>query len=79
MKTKTRNNYFYGIYGIRFINRGDWNDPEIIWHNRTYNYYDLEESLLSAYNDNLQELPFEKWVSKNAYLSRNILQLLSYE
>lgn len=72
--------YFYGIYGIRLIWHGNWSDPEIIWHNKSFNYYDLETPLYETYLEEIQEgyttLDFEIWVKKNAYLAREILQNL---
>ena len=76
--------YFYGIYGIRFIYHGNWSDPEIIWHNKSFNYYDIETPLYETYLEEIHEgyttLDFEIWVKKNAYLAREILQnLLNYK
>lgn len=81
------NNYFYGIYGIRFISHGAWSDPELVWHGKSFNYYDLETPLWETYRDECQENGlepdenvFETWVKKNAYLSREILQnLMEYK
>lgn len=70
--------YFYGIYGIRFISHGDWSDPELVWHGKSFNYWDLEDALWSIYrelkNEEGPQIDFEKWVKKNAYLAREILQ-----
>lgn len=72
--------YFYGIYGIRFIWHGPWSDPELIWHNKSFNYYDLEDALYSNYQEcalNGEKVPdFEIWVKNNAYLARCYLQNL---
>jgi hypothetical protein len=71
--------WFYGIYGIEFIWHGEWSDPELVWHKKSFNYYDLENCL---YDDFKEEKPngndddFATWVKKNAYLSRFYLQLL---
>ena len=74
------NNYFYGIRGIHYIYRGDWADPELVWHKKSFNYYDLENTLWSMYQEDLQDgLPvpdFEIWIKQNAYLAREILQNL---
>lgn len=73
--------YFYGIRGIEFIWHGAWSDPELIWHGRSFNYYDLEDTLWSMYREECEEAgkkenedDFAKWVKANAYLSREILQ-----
>jgi hypothetical protein len=75
-----KKSYFYGIYGIRFIWHGEWSDPEIIWHGKSFNYYDLENTLWSYYQEEQNPLDFEIWVKKNAALAREILQnLLDYK
>ena len=28
--------YFYGIRGIEFIWHGEWSDPELIWHGKSF-------------------------------------------
>lgn len=75
-----KKSYFYGIYGIRFIWHGAWSDPEIIWHGKSFNYYDLETPLYEIYSEEAPALDFEIWVKKNAALAREILQnLLNYK
>lgn len=71
-----KKSYFYGIYGIRFIWHGAWSDPEIIWHGKSFNYYDLENTLWSYYQEEQNPPDFEIWVKKNAALAREILQNL---
>lgn len=72
--------YFYGIYGIQFIWHGEWSDPELIWHGKSFNYYDVENYLWELYKEDAPDLDFEKWVKKNAYLARECLQnLLDYK
>lgn len=81
------NEYFYGIRGIRFIWHGEWNDPELIWHKKSFNYYDVENSLWELFREDchengqpVNEDVFDTWVKKNAYLAREILQnLLDYK
>lgn len=81
------NNYFYGIYGIRFISHGAWSDPELVWHGKSFNYYDVENSLWELFREDckqenkpVDENIFPAWVKKNAYLSREILQnLMEYK
>lgn len=41
--------YFYGIRGIEFIWHGAWADPELIWHGKSFNYYDVETPLWHVY------------------------------
>lgn len=78
-----KNNYFYGIYGIRMIWHGAWSDPELIWHGKSFNYYDVETPLWDDYKEDCNECGtqptengFELWVKKNAYLAREYLQNL---
>lgn len=76
--------YFYGIRGIEFIYHGDWSDPELIWHKKSFNYYDVEMPLWDAYTEECRfvhstdpdEKAFPAWVKKNAYLAREYLQNL---
>lgn len=75
--------WFYGIYGIEMIPHGEWADPELVWHGKSFNYYDVEDSLWFEYKEFCHENgktpnddDFEKWVKKNAYLAREYLQNL---
>lgn len=66
--------YFYGIYGMRFVYRGAWNDPEIIWHGHTFNYYDVETPLYEMFREECDnDETFPAWVKKHAYLAREIM------
>lgn len=79
--------WFYGIYGIQFVWHGAWSDPEIIWHGKSFNYYDLETPLWEVYREERHERglevydsDFEIWVKKNAALVREYLQnLMDYK
>ena len=78
-----KKSWFYGIYGIEVIWHGEWADPELIWHKKPFNYYDVENALWSYYKEECDDLNipiiednFDKWVKKNAYLAREILQNL---
>lgn len=75
--------YFYGIYVIQFISHGSWSDPELIWHNKSFSYYDVENALWEDYNEECKEKnkegnenDFAIWVKKNAPLVREYLQNL---
>lgn len=75
--------YFYGIYGIRLISHGCWSEPELIWHNKSFSYYDVENALWEDYNEECKERnkegnenDFAIWVKKNAPLVREYLQNL---
>lgn len=76
---------FYGIYGINLVDHGAWSDPELIWHGKSFNYYDVENSLWNCYKEECEEkgvMPkviddeFSVWVKKHAYLVREYLQNL---
>ena len=74
--------WFYGIYGIEFIWHGEYNDPELRWHKKSFNYYDLENALWDAYTEECRfdyskdpdEKEFPVWVKKNAAFARELLQ-----
>jgi hypothetical protein len=74
---------FYGIYGIRLIFHEEWSDPELVWHGKSFNYYDVENYLWDCYeeecieeNREVNENEFAIWVKKNANLTRECLQNL---
>lgn len=74
---------FYGIYGIRLVWHGEWNDPELIWHGKSFNYYHVETPLWENYTEECAEMgikpneeDFPVWVKKNARLARELLQNL---
>ena len=78
-----KKNYFYGIYGIQLISHGSWSDPELIWHKKSFNYYDVENALWEDYNEECKEEnkevnedDFAIWVKNNAYIVREYLQNL---
>lgn len=68
--------WFYGIYDIQFIWHGEWADPELIWHGKSFNYYDLENALYCDFKEehpNGSDDDFAVWVKKNAYIAREYL------
>ena len=78
---KREKKWFYGIYGIQFIWHGEWNDPELIWHGQSINYFDIEIPLWDYYNEECEEAGIEPdpeafgdWVKKHAYLAREYCQ-----
>ena len=81
---KNNKKWFYRIYGIEFIYHGDWSDPELIWHKKSFNYYDVETPLRECYRDECRENGtrpddehFSMWVKNNAYIAREYLQNLN--
>lgn len=76
-----KNSFFYGIRGIHFIWHGAYSDPEIIWHNHSFNYYDLEDTLWCIYREECEEIganadsdAFPAWVKDHAATARDVLQ-----
>lgn len=47
--------WFYGIYGIRYVSHGCWSDPELVWHGKSFNYYDVETYFWWSYNEECEE------------------------
>lgn len=72
--------YFYGIYGIEFVWHGTNADPELVWHSKSFNYYDVENPLYSDWKEDCEKCEntpeFEIWVKKNAHLARYYLRSL---
>ena len=75
--------WFYGIYGIEFIYHGEWNDPELIWRKKSFNYYTLENELWNIYtleceeeNKKVNDDDFSIWMKNNASLVKNELQYM---
>jgi hypothetical protein len=75
---------FYGIYGMQFIYNGQWSDPEVIWHGKSFNYFDLENCLWDMFKEEcaedgreIIEHDFPIWVKKNSSFARDILSQLA--
>lgn len=68
--THRKYNYWLGIRGIRYINHGEWSDPEIRYKNIVINYYDLEDYVCNAMREENKcpdnETDFENWCKENA-------------
>lgn len=47
--------WFYGIYGIKYISHGCWSDPELFWHGKSFNYYDVETYFWDSYVEKCEE------------------------
>lgn len=47
--------YFYGIKPLRFIDHGEWADPEVRVGNRVCNYYDLEDPMWEDFKQESKE------------------------
>lgn len=76
--------YFYGIKEIELKFHGDWSDAELIYKNKSYNYYDLEDALIENYKEYLKEENlkddkykfFSEFVKNNEYLAFEYLENL---
>ena len=44
-KTKDIWPLWMGIRGFRFVYRGDWNDPEVVWHGHVMNAHALGDEM----------------------------------
>lgn len=51
---KVEPDLFYGIPEVEFIWHGEWNDPEVAYKGKLYNYYDLENSLYELFEDDIE-------------------------
>lgn len=63
---------FYGVPGIKYIDHGEWADPEVEYKGVRFNYFDLEDGLWELYKADMNEqgkdateAGFESWVAKN--------------
>lgn len=52
---KNKKPTYRGVKGSVFIDHGDWSDPEIWYDGKTFNYWDVEDSLYSDYEEDCEE------------------------
>lgn len=64
--------YFLGIKGIEFVWHGEWADPEVIYKNRSFDVWSVQEELEDAYDAYVRDRlirPYkggwEEWAKKN--------------
>lgn len=52
---------------IAYISHGAWCDPELVYKRKSYNYYDVEDSMLSMYREEHDDNDdgFDEWILKN--------------
>lgn len=72
--------YWLGIRGIRFINHGEWSDPELQYKGKTVNFWDVEDWAYyeMKYDNGNPDDPeeFVKWCKRNAPIIKDyILEL----
>lgn len=52
---KNNQNTFRGVKGSIIIDHGDWADPEIWYDGKTFNYWDIENTLYGYYVNDCEE------------------------
>ena len=70
--------HFYSLKRIKYIYHGDWADPEVIYHKKNYNYYDIENILYEDFIDLLNNglnnnYNFIEWIDHNKNYCYNLL------
>ena len=66
---------FYGIPGIEFISHGEWSDPEIVYENFSFNYWDVEDTLYGIFTEEFE--PYD--ADEELFVSKETGELLSFE
>lgn len=61
----TKKDCFYGIYPIRFVWHGCWNDPELLYKKHSFNYWDIERFFYNEFSESGTNLTFEEWIYQN--------------
>ena len=56
---------WYGIYPVKFIWRGPWNDPLLRYKGRVFNYYDTERLFWEIWVEEGKKGTFETWMQEN--------------
>lgn len=67
---------FYSLKRIKFINHGEWSDPEVKYKGKSYNYYDFEDLLFNYYKDYQDiyyKLSFEEFIKENKSLCYDLI------
>lgn len=64
------NNLYRGTDGIEYVSHGAWNDPELIYDGKSFNYWDIEDALWNMFCEE---------VAKDAGISVDEMDLFSYE
>lgn len=59
------NELFYGVPDVHLIWHGQWSDPELLYKEKLYNYYDIEDCLYLAWQEENSNVPFVIWVQQN--------------
>ena len=51
MKHRIVKGNFYGISKVKYVPHGEWADPEVIYRGRSFNYWEVENTLWSWFLD----------------------------
>lgn len=73
-------NRFYNLPDVYVISHGEWADPEIVYNNRTYNYWDVDDTLVSIYELSETKDDFdsiEGWIAADTSMVYAVLEMLS--
>lgn len=81
---------YCGVPDVEFVYHGDWADPELIYQGKSYDYYDIEDPMWEAYNEDFPapkdynsdeykewEDRFDDYVRDNAYMVYDYLDNLN--
>ena len=69
------NNFYRGAEGIEYVSHGAWNDPELIYDGKSFNYWDIDNALWDMFCEEIakdagisanDEDAFNEYVQNNA-------------
>lgn len=80
--------YYMGVKGVQLIDHGNWSEPELRYNGRSYNYTDIEETLIGEFKEAYIEehgedayaaldddgKTFQEWVAENPHVLIEILE-----
>lgn len=73
------NNFYRGTEGIEYVSHGAWNDPELIYDGKSFNYWDIDNALWDMFYEEIAEDgmdPFSCEVAFNEYVQDNAVNYL---
>ena len=68
-------NFYRGTEGIEYVSHGAWNDPELIYDGKSFNYWDIDNALWDMFCEEIakgagvsadDEDAFNEYVQNNA-------------
>lgn len=68
---------FYGTPDVYIIWHGEWSDPELLYNGHLYNYYDIEDCLYNAWQEEKPDVPFDTWVQQNSDMVYSALEVMT--